>query len=85
MATTRRDYRGREVRPVSSRQAAKLEALLRSEPSLLLLAQEVDGTIHFSVRARFLRGRLRDPRAGCLDPAGRLTWGGAEGGTMGRT
>jgi hypothetical protein len=85
MSTPRHDYRGREVRPVSSRQAAKLEALLRSEPSLLLLEQDDDGTIHFSVRARFLRGRLHDPRAGRLDPAGRLIWGGAEGGTMGRT
>jgi hypothetical protein len=70
-----RDYRGRELRPTSTRQAAKLEALRRSEPSLLLLGQEVDGTIRFSVRARFLRGRLREPRAGRVDARGRLTWG----------
>ena len=69
-----RDYRGREVRPVSSRQAAKLEALLRSEPSLLLLEQDDDGTIRFSIRARYLHGRLREPRAGYVEPGGRLVW-----------
>jgi hypothetical protein len=60
--------------PVSSRQAAKLEALLRSEPSFLLLGQDDDGTIHFSVRARFVQERLRDPaRAASIRP--RLIWG----------
>jgi hypothetical protein len=74
MSETLRDYRGREVSPASTHQAAKLRALWRSEPSLLLLGQDEKGTIHFSVRARFLRGRLREPRAGLLDPAGKLSW-----------
>jgi hypothetical protein len=69
-----RDYRGREVRPTSARQEAKLKALRRSEPSLLLLGQDDDGAIRFSVRARFHRGRLREPRAGRLEPDGRLAW-----------
>jgi hypothetical protein len=75
-----RDYRGREVRPASARQTAKLEALMRSEPSLHLLEQDDEGTIHFSVRARFLRGRLREPRAGRIDAGGRLTWGAQQRG-----
>ena len=74
MPTEFRDYRGREVRPVSSRQAAKLEALARSEPSLILLGQDEDGAIQFSVRARFVRGRLHEPRAGRVEPGGRLVW-----------
>jgi hypothetical protein len=65
---------GRTVDPVSTRQAAKLDALRRSEPSLLLLGQDGEGTIRFSVRARFVRGRLREPRAGQIDPRGTLTW-----------
>jgi hypothetical protein len=76
MPDSLRDYRGREVRPASGRQATKLEALRRSEPSLLLLAQDDDGTVHFSIRARFLHGRLREPRAGRIGPAGEVTWGG---------
>jgi hypothetical protein len=70
-----RDYRGREVRPTSGRQEAKLEGLRRSEPSLLLLGQDDDGAIHFSIRARFVRQRLREPRAGRIDPDGMLIWG----------
>jgi hypothetical protein len=69
-----RDYRGRELRPVTSRQAAKLEALRRSEPSLLLLGQDEAGTVRFSIRARFLHGRLREARAGQVEPGGRLVW-----------
>lgn len=65
---------GPTVNPVSTRQAAKLEALRRSEPSLLLLGQDDDGTIRFSVRTRFVRGHLREPRAGRIDPQGTLTW-----------
>jgi hypothetical protein len=76
MSQVRRDYRGREVRPASPRQAAKLERLLRSEPSLLVLEQDPEGTIHFSIRARFHRGRLRAPRAGRIDARGLLTWEG---------
>jgi len=74
MPTEFRDYHGREVRPVSSRQKAKLEALMRSEPSLLLLGQDENGTVRFSVRARFLHGRLREARAGKVEPGGRLAW-----------
>ena len=62
------------VNPVSTRQAAKLNALRRSEPSLLLLGQDDEGTIRFSVRARFVRGSLREPRSGQIDARGRLTW-----------
>jgi len=69
-----RDYHGRELTPASPRQAARLEALLRSEPSLLVRALDEDGTIHFSVRARFLHGRLREARSGRIGPAGELTW-----------
>jgi hypothetical protein len=75
--STFRDYRGHEVRPASARQAAKLSALLSSEPSLLLLGQDDDGTIRFSVRSRFVRGLLREPRAGRIDSEGRLAWRGA--------
>lgn len=69
------DYRGREVRPASKHQAAKLESVMRSEPTVLLIEQDDEGTIFFSVRARLLRGRLREPRAGRIDAHGRLTWG----------
>jgi hypothetical protein len=65
---------GRTVNPVSPRQATKLEALRRSEPSLLLWGQDNEGTIRFSVRARFVRGHLREPRSGQIDPQGTLTW-----------
>jgi hypothetical protein len=66
------------MRSVSTRQAAKLAALRRSEPSLLLLGQDDEGTIRFSVRARFVRGHLREPRAGRVDRHGRLSWSRAE-------
>ena len=62
------------MRPTSARQASKLRALRRSEPSLLLLGQDDDGTIRFSIRSRFVRGRLREPRAGRIDPDGRVGW-----------
>jgi hypothetical protein len=66
------------MRPVSTRQAAKLKALRRAEPSLLVLGQDDEGTIRFSVRARFVRGHLREPRTGRIDPHGRLSWARAE-------
>jgi hypothetical protein len=70
-----RDLRGREVRPRSARQRAKLDALGRSNPGrLLLLRQDPDGTVHFSLRFTLRRGRPQDPAAGSVGPGGELRW-----------
>ena len=72
---TLRDQRGREVQPRSARQRAKLEALRRTHPGrLLLLSQDEDGTVRFSLRLAYRHGRPREPAAGTISPQGQLRW-----------
>ncbi len=57
----------------SERQLARLRGLQRSEPTLLLLRQDPDTQeILYSVRSRFVRGRLTAPRAGTISLNGEM-------------
>ena len=75
MEETLRDVRGREVRPRSPRQAAKIGALQRTNPDrLLFLGQDEDGTVHFSLRLTYRHGHPRGPEAGAVSSDGELRW-----------